>query len=249
MRRFFVTLASGGACACSPAAARVRAITRQGHHSHFQNRRRRCRPRRQGQRCLPPLWGAGKSTRRSMSPCGSTANCANRKFNVVMTRSSEFSFHSTTGSPSRTGRKTPSSSAFISTIRAGAGFEGFETYYHSPCRAHLAIGFSRHLFTLPGAVESRRAYGRLSGPAQRALSGGPGGMRIPQQPQRRRDARRAPSYRDKLADKIAEAIVDQRYGNGTYRRRRQVRSARHAGGTARVRPSSRALASPTRIPS
>ena len=56
----------------------------------------------------------------------------------------------------------------------------------------------------------------------------------------RSDARDASSaeYREKLADKIAEAIVDYRYGDGVYRRQPAV-VARSGSGGASFLPSFR----------
>ena len=41
-------------------------------------------------------------------------------------------------------------------------------------------------------------------------------MRLPQQPQGSGVRRESPAYREMLADKIAEAIVEERYGSGVY---------------------------------
>jgi len=96
------------------------------------------------------------------------------------------------------------------------GIHGFETYYHSPVARSLAYRIQQQLVTIPGSATRgvktanfrvlRNALypavlvecGFLSNRSEGAA------------------ARRA-SYRDELADKIAEAIVDERYGKGAYR--------------------------------
>ncbi len=97
------------------------------------------------------------------------------------------------------------------------GIQGFETYYHSPYAYDLASSIERSLLTLPGTVNRgvRTARFRVLRNAQYPsvlvecgyLSNRSGA----------RDAADA-LYREKLADKISEAIVDYRYGEGTYRR-------------------------------
>ena len=95
------------------------------------------------------------------------------------------------------------------------GIQGFETYYASPYARRLAQTIQRKLMTLPGArnrgvhtanfrVVRNAIYpsvlvecGFLSNPTE-------GGRA-------RREA-----YREALADKIAEAIVETRYGPGVY---------------------------------
>jgi N-acetylmuramoyl-L-alanine amidase len=96
------------------------------------------------------------------------------------------------------------------------GIRGFETYYHSPVARNLAYGIQQHLVTIPGSANrgvktaNFRVLRNALYPAVLVecgfLSNRTEGA----------SARRA-SYRDELADKIAEAIVDQRHGNGTYR--------------------------------
>jgi len=116
------------------------------------------------------------------------------------------------------------------------GVEGVETYYHSPYAFALAAAIERNLSTLPGTVDRgvhtadfrvlRNAHypsvlvecGYLSNRSEA------------------RDAADA-TYREKLADKIAEAIVDYRYGTGMYRRQATVLA--RAGGGASFVPSFR----------
>lgn len=108
--------------------------------------------------------------------------------------------------------------------------EGVETYYHSPYAYDLASAIERSLSTLPGTVN------RGVHPARFRV------LRNAHYPSvlvecgylsNRSEARGAADadYREKLADKIAEAIVDYRYGAGMYRRKTSV-VARGGGGAA-----------------
>lgn len=110
------------------------------------------------------------------------------------------------------------------------GVQGFETYYHSPYAFDLASSIERSLVTLPGTVN------RGVHPARFRV------LRNAQYPSvlvecgylsNRSDARSAgdAEYRERLADKIAEAIVDYRYGTGVYRRQPTV-LARAGGGAS-----------------
>ena len=96
------------------------------------------------------------------------------------------------------------------------GIHGFETYYHSPVARNLAYRIQQHLVTMRGAsnrgvkTANFRVLRKALYPAVLVECGflsnrseGAGA--------------RSASYRDELADKIAEAIVDERYGKGTYR--------------------------------
>jgi N-acetylmuramoyl-L-alanine amidase len=96
------------------------------------------------------------------------------------------------------------------------GIHGFETYYHSPVARNLAYRIQQHLITMHGAsnrgvkTANFRVLRKALYPAVLVECGflsnrseGAGA----------RDA----GYRDELADKIADAIVDERYGKGTYR--------------------------------
>ena len=95
------------------------------------------------------------------------------------------------------------------------GIRGFETYYHSPLAYPLAARIQNHLLTIRGAVNRgvhhanfrvlrKAAYpavlvecGFLSNRSEGARAG-------------------SASSREVLADKIAEAIVEERYGSGVY---------------------------------
>ncbi|MEY2579568.1 MAG: N-acetylmuramoyl-L-alanine amidase [Verrucomicrobiota bacterium] len=96
------------------------------------------------------------------------------------------------------------------------GIRGFETYYHSPVSRTLAYRIQQHLLTLPGAVNrgvktaNFRVLRKAEYPAVLVECGFLSNRK-------EGAAARSASRRDDLADKIAEAIVDERYGKGTYR--------------------------------
>ena len=117
------------------------------------------------------------------------------------------------------------------------GVEGVETYYHSPYAFDLASAIERNLATLPGTVNRGVRPARF-----RVLRNAhyPSVLVECGYLSNRSEARDASdaSYRDKLADKIAEAIVDYRYGSGMYRRNNAV-AARSGGGGAAFLPSFR----------
>jgi len=117
------------------------------------------------------------------------------------------------------------------------GVQGVETYYFSPYAFDLAARIEGNLLTLPGAVN------RGVHPARFRV------LRNAQYPSvlvecgylsNRSEARDAADadYREQLADKIAEAIVNYRYGEGVYRRQPAV-LARTGGGGASFLPSFR----------
>lgn len=92
---------------------------------------------------------------------------------------------------------------------------GFETYYHSPMSYDLAKRIQNKLLTLPHAVNRGvhtadfRVLRKAAYPAVLVecgfLSNRSEGK-----------SARSSDHRDDLADKIAEAIVEQRYGVGVY---------------------------------
>src|ERR1044072_6438557 len=96
------------------------------------------------------------------------------------------------------------------------GIRGFETYYHSPVARTLAYRIQEQLMTLPGAVNrgvktaNFRVLRKAAYPAVLVECG------LLSNRSEGAPARSA-SRRDKLADKIAEAITDPRSGKGTYR--------------------------------
>ena len=95
------------------------------------------------------------------------------------------------------------------------GVQGFETYYHSPYAYDLAAAIERNLLTLPGTVNRGvhparfRVLRNLRYPSVLVECG------YLSNRSEALDAADA-DYRDALADKIAGAIVDYRYGRGRY---------------------------------
>jgi N-acetylmuramoyl-L-alanine amidase len=96
------------------------------------------------------------------------------------------------------------------------GIHGFETYYHSPSAAELAMRIQEKLMTIPHSTNrgvhtaNFRVLRLATYPAVLVECGflsnrAEGG-----------EARDV-EYRELLADKIAEAIVEERYGPGVYR--------------------------------
>jgi N-acetylmuramoyl-L-alanine amidase len=116
------------------------------------------------------------------------------------------------------------------------GVEGVETYYHSPYAYDLASAIERNLATLPGTVNRGVHTARF-----RVLRNAhyPSVLVECGYLSNRSEARDAAdaNYREKLADKIAEAIVDYRYGAGMYRQKATV--VARAGGGASFLPSFR----------
>jgi len=118
-----------------------------------------------------------------------------------------------------------------------SGVQGFETYYHSPYAYDLAAAIERNLLTLPGTVNRGihiarfRVLRNLHYPSVLVECG---------YLSNRSEAREAgdADYREQLADKIAQAIVDYRYGTGAYRQR-PIMVARGGGGNASFLPNAR----------
>jgi N-acetylmuramoyl-L-alanine amidase len=96
------------------------------------------------------------------------------------------------------------------------GVKGFETYYHSPNAAELAQNIQSRLCSLNGAVNRGvhtadfRVVRKAVYPAVLVECG------YLSNRSEGREARDG-NYRDLLADKIAQAIVEQRHGVGAYR--------------------------------
>jgi len=96
------------------------------------------------------------------------------------------------------------------------GIHGFETYYHSPASFDMAKGIQAKLTEIPrsknGGVHTAnfRVLRYAKCPAVLVECG---------YLSNRNDGRQArdSEYRELLADQIAEAIVDQRFGTGVYR--------------------------------
>src|SRR5262249_34948508 len=114
------------------------------------------------------------------------------------------------------------------------GVRGFETYYHSGASFDLAHGIQQKLVTIPrsknGGVHTAnfRVLRLASCPAVLVECGYLSNRNDGSQA---RDA----EYRELLADRIAEAIVEQRFGSGVYRASAQVAAQTQAeppsGGT------------------
>jgi N-acetylmuramoyl-L-alanine amidase len=94
--------------------------------------------------------------------------------------------------------------------------QGFETYYHSPAAFPLAQRIESKLLTIPGSVNrgvrtaNFRVIRKAAYPSVLVECGFLSN---------RSEGREVASveHRERLADKIAEAIVEYRYGSGVYR--------------------------------
>ncbi len=110
------------------------------------------------------------------------------------------------------------------------GVHGFETYYHSPAAYALAQRIQNKLLDLPGAVNrgvhpaNYRVLRKATYPAVLVECG---------YLSNRGDGSSAWSeaYRDQLADKIAEAIIEERFGTGVYQGASRTASGRPAVST------------------
>jgi N-acetylmuramoyl-L-alanine amidase len=96
------------------------------------------------------------------------------------------------------------------------GIHGFETYYHSPAARELAERIQQKLMSIPHSANrgvhtaNFRVLRLATYPAVLVECGFLSNRREGGQA-------RDTEYRELLADKIAEAIVEQRYGSGVYR--------------------------------
>src|SRR5215467_1281124 len=101
------------------------------------------------------------------------------------------------------------------------GIRGFETYYHSGASFDLANGIQQKLMTIPnsknGGVHTAnfRVLRLANCPAVLVECGY---LSNRSEGNQARDS----EYRELLADRIAEAIVEQRFGSGVYRTSAQI---------------------------
>src|SRR5947199_2073972 len=117
------------------------------------------------------------------------------------------------------------------------GTRGFETYYHSGASVNLANGIQQKLMTIPnstnGGVHTAnfRVLRLANCPAVLVECGY---LSNRSEGKQARDS----EYRELLADRIAEAIVDQRYGAGVYQSPPQIAAqAEPAGAGTSVAPA------------
>ena len=138
------------------------------------------------------------------------------EFNVVMTRTNDIFIPLDTRVDIE--NSTPNS-VFVSihfNDSRRRGVKGFETYYRSPYAAELAQNIQNRLCSIKGAVNrgvhtaDYRVVRKAIYPAVLVECG---------YLSNRSEGREAKNgeYRDLLADKIAQAIVEQRHGPGVYR--------------------------------
>jgi N-acetylmuramoyl-L-alanine amidase len=103
----------------------------------------------------------------------------------------------------------------IGQIARRRGIHGFETYYHSPAARDLADRIQQKLMTIPHSANrgvktaNFRVLRYASYPAVLVECGFLSNRR-------EGGGARDSEYRELLADRIAEAIVEQRYGSGVY---------------------------------
>src|SRR6266550_1846047 len=121
------------------------------------------------------------------------------------------------------------------------GIRGFETYYHSGVSFDLANGVQEKLMTIPhsknGGVHTAnfRVLRLANYPAVLVECGY---LSNRSEGNQARDS----EYRELLADRIAEAVVEQRFGSGVYRTSAPVASQSQpqpesAGGGTRLAPA------------
>src|SRR6476660_1381084 len=120
------------------------------------------------------------------------------------------------------------------------GTHGFETYYHSGASVDLANRIQQKLMTIPNSANGGihtanfRVLRLANCPAVLVECGY---LSNRSEGQQARDS----EYRDLLADRIAEAIVEERYGAGVYQPPPQITAQAEpaSGGTSLAPPASR----------
>src|SRR5215831_5101985 len=161
-------------------------------------------------------------------------------FNIVMTRSTDVFISLEERVAIENAQKN---SIFVSihfNDSRRRGIHGFETYYHSSASFDLANGVQEKLMTIPhsknGGVHTAnfRVLRLANCPAVLVECGY---LSNRSEGNQARDS----EYRELLADRIAEAIVEQRFGSGVYRSSAQVASQSQpqpesAGGATRLAP-------------
>jgi N-acetylmuramoyl-L-alanine amidase len=108
------------------------------------------------------------------------------------------------------------------------GIHGYETYYHSPDARELAERIQSKLMEIPHSANRgvRTANFRvLRNAVYPAVLVECGFLSNRAEGGQARDT----EYRELLADKIAEAVVEQRYGSGVYRPEPQVAATESSG--------------------
>jgi N-acetylmuramoyl-L-alanine amidase len=137
------------------------------------------------------------------------------QFRTVMTRSSDIFIPLDSRVAIENGQKN---SIFVSihfNDSSRRAIHGFETYYHSPLSYDLAQRIQNKLLTLPHAVNrgvhpaNYRVLRKAAYPAVLVECGFLSNRKEGK-------SARSSEYRELLADKIAEAVVEQRYGPGAY---------------------------------
>jgi N-acetylmuramoyl-L-alanine amidase len=146
------------------------------------------------------------------------------EINTVMTRSSDVFISLDQRVAIENSQKNPIFVSIHFNDSRRRGIRGIETYYHSPMSRDLAMRIQQKLVTIPGSADrgvhfaSFRVLRLARYPAVLVECG------FLSNRYEGNEARNA-EYRELLADKIAEAIVEQRYGPGVYRGAAQTANA------------------------
>jgi N-acetylmuramoyl-L-alanine amidase len=138
------------------------------------------------------------------------------EINTVMTRSSDIFISLDQRVAIENSQKNPIFVSIHFNDSRRRGIRGIETYYHAPMSRDLAMRIQQKLVTIPGSADrgvhfaNFRVLRLAYYPAVLVECG------FLSNRYEGNEARNA-EYRELLADKIAEAIVEQRYGPGVYR--------------------------------